>query len=80
MLEHSEQLGVYVQSLIDNAKRGDHIELPDEKIKVDHLYINKPVTLIGKPGTLIEACGSIHIDFGLSSSDLSSSLSKLLQK
>jgi len=50
--------------LLNNAKRGDTIELPAETIRVQSLYISKPVTLLGKPGTVLEVWGgTIHIDF-----------------
>ena len=50
--------------MIYKSKKGDIIELPDSKIKFQSLFITKPVTLLGKPGTSIEICGgSIFIDF-----------------
>jgi FKBP-type peptidyl-prolyl cis-trans isomerase 2 len=53
--------------LIDNADKGDIIELPAQTIRVHSLYISKPITLIGKPGTVIEVCGgSIFVDFNSS--------------
>ncbi len=60
----SDELGRHIQKLIDNAKRGDEIELPGETIRAHSLYINKPITLIGKAGTVIEIEGGcISIDF-----------------
>ena len=47
-----------------NAKRGDTLELPDEKIEFETLVINKPITLIGRPGTtFIINGGPIIVNF-----------------
>ena len=64
--DHSyyDELGRHIQKIIDNSKRGDVIELPAETIRVHSLYICRPITLIGKPGTVIEINGgSIIVDF-----------------
>ena len=50
--------------MLDNASRGDVLVLPDEKFRVKSLFINKPLTLLGKPGTVIEIDGgNIRVDF-----------------
>lgn len=50
--------------MINRAKKGDIIELPDSNIRVQNLFINKAVTLIGKPGSILEVYGgSIIVDF-----------------
>ena len=50
--------------MIDNSAKGDVIELPSETIRVHSLLINKPITLLGKPGTVLEIVGgNITIDF-----------------
>lgn len=64
------------------------IELPDEKIKLVNLIIKKPITLIGKPGSIIEVNGgSIRIEFESSSNsrneeggavDVSNTMSRIL--
>jgi hypothetical protein len=42
------------------------IELPSETIRVHSLYITKPITLVGGPGTVLEIVGgSIHVDFNM---------------
>lgn len=53
--------------MINAANKGDVIELPASRIKLHSLVIWKPITLIGKPGTVIEISGgSIYIDFAKS--------------
>jgi hypothetical protein len=65
-LSYVDELGRHIQKLIDNSKRGDIIELPSETIRVHSLYITKPITLVGNPGTVLEVVGgSIHIDFNM---------------
>ena len=65
-LSYVDELGRHIQKLIDNAKRGDLLELPSETIRVHSLYISKPITLVGGPGTVLEIVGgSIHIDFNM---------------
>ena len=65
-LSYVDELGRHIQKLIDNSKRGDLIELPSETIRVHSLYITKPITLVGGPGTVLEIVGgSIHIDFNM---------------
>lgn len=67
-ISFTDELGRQIQKLIDNAAIGEIIELPAETIRVHSLYITKPITLIGKPGTVLEVSGgSIHIDFSLNS-------------
>ena len=53
-----------LQQRIDDAKIGDTIELPPERLRLHSLLINKPLTIIGKPGTVLELLGgSIVVDF-----------------
>lgn len=59
--------GHILQEMINAANKGDVIELPASRIKLHSLVIWKPITLIGKPGTVIEISGgSIYIDFAKS--------------
>ena len=59
-----EKNGQILLKQIKDAEFGDVIELPQERIKLHSLIINKPLTLQGKPGTIIEICGGqIIIDF-----------------
>eukprot|EP00347_Sterkiella_histriomuscorum_P013188 403365673 len=85
--DHSyyDELGRHIQKIIDNSKRGDVIELPAETISVHSLYICRPITLIGKPGTVIEINGgSIVIDFNSttrkSQNVMSQSLNQIIQQ
>lgn len=65
--------------MINKAKKGDIIDLPDSSIKVSSLYITKPVTLLGKPGSSLEVSGgSIFIDFS-QSNETNESRNKLLE-
>lgn len=58
--------GDWLQALLDSANIGDVIELPPERIKVHSLILAKPLTLTGKPGTIIEVCGgAVIVDFSL---------------
>ena len=42
------------------------MELPGERIKVHSLILKKPITIVGRPGTVIELTGGgIIIDFSL---------------
>jgi len=62
------------------AKRGGIIKLPADRIEIGELTISKPITLEGRPGTIIEVTnGPIRINFQNSHPDPSSSLSKLVQ-
>jgi hypothetical protein len=52
-----------IQTLIDGAKPFDSIELPPHRLTVPNLLISKPISLIGRPGTVLEVTsGSILID------------------
>ena len=48
-----------LQSKIDRARKGDVIYLPASRIKIESLTINKPVTIIGSPGTVLEISQTI---------------------
>lgn len=53
-----------MKQVIENAKLGQIISLPESHIKVTELHINKPMTIRGKPGTILEIThGSISVDF-----------------
>ena len=59
-----EQLGYIVKKTIEKAHKGQVIHLPDTHIKVTDLLILKPITVKGRPGTILEITkGSIIIDF-----------------
>ncbi len=46
------------------------IELPSEHIIVESLIIKKPMTLVGKPGTVLQVNGgNILVDFSLAPKD-----------
>jgi hypothetical protein len=82
-LSRSEMLGIHIQNVIYSAKVGETIELPDEKMEVSSLIINKPVTLLGKPGSsFMVNGGTIVVNFSHNQHEEegSASLSKILQK
>jgi hypothetical protein len=59
-----ELLGLDVKAIIESASLGQVINLPDCHIKIPELYILKPLTIKGKPGTILEIThGSIVVDF-----------------
>ncbi len=53
-----------LQEMVDGAKRGAVIDLPDTTVRLKSLTIGKALTLLGKPGTVLEIEESITIDFG----------------
>ena len=61
----SEQLGFLVKQAVEqHAQPSCLILLPDCHIKISDLVVDKPMTLKGKPGTIIEIThGSIVVDF-----------------
>ncbi len=74
------QASFKLQDAIDGAKRETVIELPETKVSFSSLVISKPVTLIGKPGTILEVDeGSISVNFvsGAAGGEPSSLNSKL---
>lgn len=82
-ISYVDELGRHIQKLIDNSKRGDIIELPSETIRVHSLYISKPITLVGGPGTVLEIVGgSIHVDFNMEKqrNQSNNDLSQILQQ
>jgi hypothetical protein len=59
-------LGEIVKYTIENARKGQIINLPDTLIRMTELKISKPITIKGSPGTIIEITrGSIVIEFDL---------------
>ncbi len=54
-----EESGFDLQSRVDRAIRGDTIYLPANRIKIESLTINKPVTIVGSPGTVLEVSQTI---------------------
>jgi hypothetical protein len=61
-----ESQGFDLQGKLDETESGGIIELPAEKIVIEELYIKRPVTIVGKPGTLISVQGAgIIVDFRL---------------
>lgn len=58
-----EERGFDLQSRVDRAHRGDTIYLPATRIKIESLTINKPVTIIGNPGTVLEISQTIFVSF-----------------
>lgn len=54
-----------MKNKIEKANKGSIINLPDTHIKITELLIEKPMTIRGKPGTILEIThGSITVDFG----------------
>ena len=54
-----------VKECIENAKVNSTLILPDSHIKIKDLLIDKPFTIKGKPGTILEIThGCIEINFG----------------
>lgn len=65
--------------MIFNSKIGDTIELPDEEIEINSLIIDKPLTLVGRPGSVIHVNGgTIVVSFAQHEDEGSVSLSKII--
>ncbi|CDW73677.1 UNKNOWN [Stylonychia lemnae] len=57
--------GLKVKFIIENSTLNQTLILPDSHIKIKDLVIDKPLTIKGKPGTILEIThGCIEVNFG----------------